>query len=113
MIQDQRTYFCLKYKRPLTTAAIPEEASKGSRRYDTKVSRAEAMAIKGLGTLGRDSSRAVVSRSSHAEGEWIGRVCVRMVCVQSGGQCRLGADQWAACYARGVSVWMVTVWLVS
>jgi hypothetical protein len=65
MLQDQGSYFCLKYRRPLTTAAIPEEASNGSRRYDTKVSRAEAMALKGLGTLGRDGSRAVVSRSSH------------------------------------------------
>lgn len=54
----------MKYRRPLITAAIPEEARSGSRKYDMKVSRAEAIAIRGLGMLGRDESRVVMAQES-------------------------------------------------
>lgn len=37
------TYFCLKYRSPLQSAAMPDEASRGIRKYDTKVSRAVPM----------------------------------------------------------------------
>ena len=37
------TYFCLKYRRPLHSAASPEEASSGIRKYDTNVSSAAPM----------------------------------------------------------------------
>jgi hypothetical protein len=39
------TYFCLKYRRPLQSAASPEEASSGIRKYDTSVSSAVPMVI--------------------------------------------------------------------
>jgi hypothetical protein len=38
-------YFCLKYKRLLQRAAMPEDAISGSRRYDTNESKAEVMVV--------------------------------------------------------------------
>jgi hypothetical protein len=38
-------YFCLKYRRLLQMAAIPDDAMSGSRKYDTNESKAEVMVV--------------------------------------------------------------------
>ena len=44
MTNRNDAYFCLKYRRPLSTAANPDDASTGTRRYERKACIAEDMA---------------------------------------------------------------------